>query len=105
MPTNTLDIPTDRLADFCRRWKIRDLSMFGSMARGEARPESDIDLLVTFEEEAAWGLLEHAAMELELEAMLLRPVDLVSRRGIERSGNPIRRRAILRDARSVYRAA
>ena len=97
-----LGLPMDRLAEFCRQWKIVELALFGSALREDFRPDSDIDLLVTFAPDAAWSLLDHIEMEDELSAMLSRPVDLVSKRGVERSSNWIRRRAILESAKIVY---
>lgn len=92
------------IADFCRRWRIAELAVFGSALREDFRPESDVDLLATFEADVAWSLIDHVRMEEELSALLGRDVDLVSRRAIERSQNWIRRRAILESARSVYAA-
>ncbi len=86
------------VAEFCRRWKIDELAFFGSVLRTDFRPESDVDVLVTFTAEAAWSLLDHVAMEEDLSAILGRSVDLVSRRAVERSENAIRRRAILESA-------
>ena len=90
---------------FCRKWRIRELALFGSAVRGALGPDSDIDVLVSFDEEADWSLLDHARMETELSEVLGRPVDLVSRRGIERSRNEVRRQAILESAEPIYRAA
>ncbi len=90
--------PTDRLEDFCRRWKIAELRVFGSALREDFRPESDLDLLVRFTSEADWSLLDHVSMEEELSGIVGRKVDLVSQRAIERSTNWIRRRAILESA-------
>lgn len=102
MKVGSLDLPQDRIAAFCKRWQVRELSMFGSALRGELRPDSDIDLLIAFQPEATWGLLDHAQMTQELTDILGREVDLVSRRGVERSHNIIRRRAILNSAEPVY---
>lgn len=97
-----IDIPEDQIADFCRRWKIAELALFGSALRDDFRPDSDVDVLVTFAPDAKWSLLDHVDMEDELAQILGRPVDLVSRRGIERSRNPRRRRAILESAQVVH---
>jgi predicted nucleotidyltransferase len=64
------------LAEFCRRNRIRKLALFGSVLRGEERPDSDLDLLVEFEEGHEPGLLRLAGMERELSALLGRKVDL-----------------------------
>ncbi|MHB8743848.1 MAG: nucleotidyltransferase family protein [Sulfuricaulis sp.] len=97
-----VSIDSDSIARFCRRWKITELSLFGSVLRADFRPDSDVDVLVSFAPEAEWSLLDHAAMQQELSALLDRPVDLVSRRAIERSGNWIRRENILSTAEPVY---
>ncbi len=89
------------LAAFCERWQVQELAVFGSVARGEAGPESDVDLLVTFAVTAKPSLLTLAAMEIELEDLLGRPVDLVERRGVEQSANWLLRRAILSTARPL----
>jgi predicted nucleotidyltransferase len=91
----------DRFAGWCRRWKVRELAAFGSMLRPDFSPTSDVDLLVTFEPDAEWSLIEHELMRDELEALLSRDVDLVSREGIERSANWIRRQMILETARPL----
>ena len=91
-----------RIADFCRRWKITELALFGSVLRDDFHPESDIDVLVSFEQDADWGLWDAVTMEDELSSILGRPVDLVTRRAIERSDNWIRRRAILDAAEPIY---
>ena len=97
-------IPLDyeRMAEFCRKWRIVELSLFGSVLRDDFGPASDVDLLVTFAPNAEWSLLDHVAMEEEISEVLGRKVDLVSRRAIERSENWIRRRAILESAQPYY---
>jgi len=90
--------PRDWLENFCRRWKIQELSVFGSALRDDFGPDSDLDLLVSFAPDADWSLLDHVAMEEELSGALQRKVDLVSRRAVERSSNWIRRKAILESA-------
>ncbi|MDE0611302.1 MAG: nucleotidyltransferase domain-containing protein [Gammaproteobacteria bacterium] len=95
-------IPRDRLAEFCRSNSITELSVFGSALRDDFGPQSDIDFLVSFEEEAHHTLFDLIRMEEELEAMLGREVDLVSRRGIEKSPNYLRRKEILESAELIY---
>jgi predicted nucleotidyltransferase len=97
-----LDIPEQRLAEFCRRWQVAEMALFGSVLRADFTPESDVDVLVTFEPGAAWSLLDHIRMERELADLLGRSVDLVSRRAVETSPNWVRRKAILDSARTVY---
>lgn len=81
-----------RIADFCRRWKIAELALFGSVLRDDFGEGSDVDVLVTFVPDHGWSLLDHVEMRDELMAMLGRSVDLVTRSAIERSRNYIRRR-------------
>ncbi len=93
-----IDIPTQELREFCRRWKITEFSFFGSVLRDDFGPDSDLDVLVDFAPEAEWSLLDHVTMEEELAGILARKVDLVTRRAVQRSHNPIRRNAILESA-------
>lgn len=97
-----LPIDDATLAAFCRRWKIAKLELFGSATRDDFGPESDFDLLVTYEPEAEWSLLDTVGIQQELAELLGRPVDLVSRRAIESSRNWIRRREILGSAQPIY---
>ena len=90
------------LEEFCRKWEVSELSVFGSAVREDFGPSSDIDILVTFEAGAKHGLFDLVRMRAELEDILGREVDLVSRRGIEASRNHIRREAILGSARVLY---
>ncbi|HEX6096147.1 MAG TPA: nucleotidyltransferase domain-containing protein [Thermoanaerobaculia bacterium] len=94
-----IDIDKDRLRDFCQRWKIRELALFGSVTRpDEFRQDSDVDVMVTFEQDARWTLLHMVDMKEQLEELFGRPVDLLTRRGVERSHNRIRRESILDSA-------
>ena len=97
-----IDIPSDKVAAFCRRWQITRLALFGSILRDDFGPDSDIDVLVKFDETAHPTLFDMSRMEAELKAILGREVDLVSQRGIERSRNFLRRKAILESAELVY---
>jgi hypothetical protein len=74
--TTQIDIPRDKLASFCRRNGIRRLWVFGSVLRDDFRPDSDLDLLVDFQPDSRAGLLDMAAMEIELSEMIGRKVDL-----------------------------
>ena len=76
MNARGLDIPSETIAEFCRRHRIRKLSLFGSILRADFRPDSDIDVLVEFEPGARVGLIRLAGIELELSEMLGRVVDL-----------------------------
>jgi predicted nucleotidyltransferase len=95
-------VPKEKIADFCRRWKIAELALFGSALRDDFRPDSDVDVLVSFAKDAHWNLFDLVEMREELQSIFGREVDLVSRQGIERSPNYVRRQAILSSAEAVY---
>ncbi len=97
-----ISLPQDEIQAFCRRHQIRRLALFGSVLRDDFRPDSDVDVLVDFEEGAEPGLLEMVAIQDELSEILGRPVDLVERKAVESSENYIRRRHILDTAETVY---
>jgi len=71
-----LEIPKEKITEFCHKNHIKKLALFGSILRGDFRPESDVDMLVEFEPEHHIGLLGMAGLELELSEMLGRKVDL-----------------------------
>ncbi len=96
MTTIAIDIDRDKLRDFCRRWKITEFALFGSAVRpDEFRPDSDVDVLVSYEDGADWSLFDHVHMRDELCELFGRDVDLLTRRSVETSENRFRRRAIL----------
>lgn len=97
-----IDVPRKRVAEFCHKWKIVELSVFGSVLRADFRPDSDIDVLVTFAPDSRYSLFDLVHMEDELEKILGRKVDLVERSAIEQSENYIRRKHILNSAQAVY---
>ncbi len=97
-------VPIEELTRFSERWRIREIALFGSALRDDFRPDSDIDVLITFDESADWGLFAHVRMQQELEAIFGRPVDLISRRALESSSNWLRRNNIIRSARVIYSA-
>jgi predicted nucleotidyltransferase len=99
-----LEISDSAIAAFCRKWLINEFALFGSAVREDFHQNSDIDVLVTFNPEAKWTLFDHVDMQDELKALCGRDVDLVSRKGIERSQNHIRRREIIDSARVIYAA-
>lgn len=99
-----VDIDPAAIAEFCAKWEISEFALFGSVLRDDFHPDSDVDVLVTFAPSSKWTLFDHIDMQDELKAMLGREVDLVSRHGIERSANYIRRKAILDSAEVLYAA-
>jgi uncharacterized protein len=98
---STYNIPTPKIEDFCHRWKIVEFALFGSILREDFGPESDIDVLVTFAEEADWSLYDLVDMQEELKGIFGRDVHLVLKSGLR---NPFRRREILRTHRVIYAA-
>jgi uncharacterized protein len=89
-----------KLVDLCRQYHVRELSVFGSAARGEMRPDSDIDLLVEFIPEAKVDLFEYSGLMLDLSKLIGRKVDLVSKKGLK----PLIRASVLKEARLLYAA-
>ncbi len=104
MITPNLDIPEDRLADFCRKWKIVEMSLFGSVLRDDFGPGSDVDVLVDFQSDSGWSLFDVGAMCRELEELFGRPVSLVERRALMKHHNGWLRHEILSTAQQVYAA-
>jgi predicted nucleotidyltransferase len=92
----------DTIFVFCRRWKIRELALFGSILRDDFGPESDIDFLVEFEPDANWSLLDHIQMEQELSELLGREVHLISKRALEYTHNYIFRQEVLGTVKVVF---
>ena len=88
------------LADLCRRYHVRELSLFGSAARGETDSTSDIDLPVDFLPGANIDLVDYAGLMLDLSKLVLRKVDLVAKSGLK----PVIRASVLADARLLYAA-
>lgn len=103
-PQPRIPIDCERIAAFCRRWRIREFALFGSVLRDDFRPDSDVDVLVRFAPDACWGLLDLCRMEDQLRALLGRDVDLVTRDAVEQSENYIRRRAILSSLEVIHAA-
>ena len=101
MVSRNLDIPLGRIEAFCRKWQVREFSLFGSVLRDDFRPDSDVDVLVSFEPEAPWDLFHLVEMRDELIALFGRDVDLVEKEGLR---NPFRRRAILNTREVIYAA-
>ena len=99
-----IPISKDEIAAFCKRWQVTELALFGSVLRDDFGPESDVDVLVRFEEEARHTLFDLSRMEEELTTIFGRKVDLVSWRDVEQSRNYIRRKVVLQSAETIYAA-
>jgi len=102
--STAIDIDRQRIAAFCRKWRITELSLFGSVVREDFSPGSDVDVLIDFAPAVRWTLLDLAQMQAELEEVFGRGVDLVTRRGVEGARNQLRSRNILSTVERVYAA-
>ncbi len=99
-----LDISEEEIAEVCRKWRVTEFALFGSVLREDFRSDSDIDVLVTFDDGARWDLFDIVDMQEELEALFGRKVDLAERSAVEQNPNYLRRRRILKSAQTVYAA-
>jgi len=104
MTPMNLGVEEEKLADFCRRWKVKQLAIFGSAVRGQLRADSDLDLLVTFVPDADWSMFDHYRMENELVELFAREVDLTSSQAVKENPNWICRQEILNSAKVIYAA-
>src|SRR4051812_29231915 len=102
MTLHTLQLDDDAIRDFCRTFRVRELSVFGSVLREDFRPDSDVDFLFTLDDPSRLTFQSWEEMENSLAAIVGRKVDLVPRRSVEASENPYRRNHILGTARPVY---
>ena len=99
-----MTIPKDKIVDFCHRWQVTELALFGSVLREDFSPSSDVDVLVSFAPDAHWSLFDLVTMQGELATILNRQVDLLERAAVEQSENYIRRKSILSNLEVVYGA-
>ncbi len=101
-PSRPPEIDNRALAKICRKYGIKKMSLFGSAARGEMRPESDVDLLVEFGRTSKSTLFDYPRMQEELSLLFgNRPIQIADP-GILR--NPYRRKTILPDLKILYEA-
>jgi predicted nucleotidyltransferase len=94
-------VPRKKIGEFSRRWGVVEFSLFGSALRDDFRPDSDVDVLVTFSRQAQISLFDLVQMKLDLEKIFHRPVDIIEKDALE---NPFRKREILRTAQVIYAA-
>ena len=95
-----ITIPMQELAELCRRYYVRELSLFGSVLRDDFRDDSDIDVLVVFEPGAPIGLFEYVRLQHEMSDLIGRQVDLVEKSGLKQ----FLRDEVLESARVIYAA-
>jgi len=101
MNKTKLSIPTRKLKTFCQHWQVAELSLFGSALRDDFRSDSDVDVLVSFSSSAHTSLFDLVQMQIELEEIFGRPVDIVEKEALR---NPYRKCEILKNAQVVYAA-
>ncbi len=94
-----IPLPIAAMIELCDRWKIVELALFGSVLRDDFRPDSDVDLLLTFAPGVVWSLFDWMDLQQEFTDLLDRPVDLVNKAELI---NPYRRREILATAKVIY---
>ncbi|NJR38112.1 MAG: nucleotidyltransferase family protein [Leptolyngbyaceae cyanobacterium CSU_1_4] len=90
---------SEQIIEFCQRWKITEFALFGSVLREDFHPNSDIDILVTFDPNSGWSLFDWVDMKDELETLFGRKVDIADKESL---ANPYRRQEILRTHRVIY---
>lgn len=105
MSIKNIELPVDKITEFCERWKIQEFALFGSVLRDDFSPNSDIDVLISFASDNSWTLFDYVDMQDELKAILGRKVDLISKKAIERSQNHLRKNHILGSAKVIYAAS
>ncbi len=108
-PANTLKEPPlnfpltkEEVIEFCQKWQITELALFGSILRDDFTANSDVDILVTFAPQARRSLFDLIQMRDELKQLLGRKVDVLTRKSVEQSHNWLRKQNILNSARVIY---
>jgi len=101
MKFHRIDLPKEKITEFCQRWKITEFALFGSVLHDDFGPDSDIDVLVTFTVDCGHSLFDLAQMQEELERILARKVDIVEKASLR---NPFRRHSILNNMEVIYAA-
>jgi uncharacterized protein len=96
---SNINIPLDQIEAFCRKWKIKEFALFGSVLREDFSANSDIDVLISFEPDIPWSLYDWVDMIEELQVIFGREVDLVEKSGLK---NPFRRHEILHNSQVIY---
>ncbi len=99
LATRNIDVSADRIAEFCRKWRVTEFSLFGSVLRDDFSPASDVDILVRLADDATRSLFDWVDMIDELRRLFGRDVDLVEASGLR---NPFRRQEILSTREVIY---
>ncbi|MDQ7023938.1 MAG: nucleotidyltransferase domain-containing protein [Anaerolineae bacterium] len=100
--TLPISIPYDKIVEFCKQWHVTEFALFGSVLRDDFSDNSDVDVLVIFRDGASPTLFQFVQMGDELEILFKRPVDLLTRKGVEASPNYIRRKEIRNSTQVIY---
>ena len=101
LPLN-FSLTPQQLAEFCQKWQITEFALFGSVLRDDFTPNSDVDILVTFDPQAKRSLFDLVHMREELSQLLERKVDILTKKSVELNHNWLRRHEILKAARVIY---
>jgi predicted nucleotidyltransferase len=101
MLTIYISIHQQEITAFCHRWHVVEFALFGSVLRDDFSQESDVDVLVTFAPDAEISLFDMTQMQIELQDIFKRPVDMIEKDAL---CNPYRKRDILNTAQVVYAA-
>ena len=102
MTITAIDLPMEKIAEFCHKWQVIEFALFGSILRDDFRPDSDIDVMVEFHPEAHPTFSTLDQMEAELKTIFDRDIDLITRQGIKTGRNYLRRHEILSSAQVIY---
>ncbi|MFE4108358.1 nucleotidyltransferase family protein [Almyronema epifaneia] len=111
MTIRAIELPMEKIAEFCHKWQVTEFALFGSVLRDDFRPDSDIDVMVQFHPDAHPTFRTLDQMEAELKTIFggaslgdspYRDIDLITRQGIETSRNYLRRHEILSSAQVIH---
>ena len=102
MTIRNINIQEEQLREICKRYLIRELSVFGSALREDFNESSDIDLLVEFKPDSGTSLFDIVDLKEEFEKLFGREVDIVSKKAIQQSRNHLKRKSILSNFKVIY---
>jgi predicted nucleotidyltransferase len=102
MMMTAIKLPMEKIAEFCHKWQVTEFALFGSVLRQDFRPDSDIDVMVTFHPDAHPTFSSLEQMEAELKTIFHRDIDLITREGVETSLNYLRRQEIMSSTQVIY---
>ncbi len=102
LPAKNFFLTDQQLTEFCQKWSIIELALFGSILGQDFSPDSDIDILITFDPQAKRSLFDLIHLKDELEQRLGRNVDVLTKKSVEQNHNWLRKRNILNTAQVIY---